>query len=582
MKSCYFFLLFFFLIPFQIFSQQYLLINDEFGDWNEVNFSHLDPEGDQTNGIIDFRMVKTANDSNNIYFYFETTAEINLQEQNQISLYIDCDNNSSTGLQIAGIGAELQYTFGTRSGSVRLNGQTTSVRHHHVGMFSAPTITSDKFEIAFNRNVKINNNLLFTSNTIKFVLRDNSGGDQVPNSSGGIEYTFSNSNINSTLPSYSIKKLNNSHIRFLSYNVELDGFFDQSKSQFFSRVIKAINPDIIGFQEIYNNSSLAAAQKVEEILPSSSGQQWYHAKVNPDIIIVSRFPIQSVAAIDGNGAFLLNLENSYNTKMLVIVAHTPCCANNDARQLEIDAIMAFIRNAKNGTGQINLVYGTPIVIMGDMNLVGYSQQLKTFLEGDIINENIYGPDFNPDWDESHFKDAKPIITNKPGAFTWYDTGSSYPPGRLDYQIYSGSVLEKKNGFALFTPSLPNDTLTFYQLQVNDVTSAADHLPIITDFQFIPITHISENLEPNSFELFQNYPNPFNNSTTIKFSLQKESFLKILIHNSLGELIDIVYQGTLLSGIHSIKFSSDALGSGVYYYSIITDERIESKKMIFLK
>ena len=92
---------------------------------------------------------------------------------------------------------------------------------------------------------------------------------------------------------------------------------------------------------------------------------------------------------------------------MVIVAHPPCCSNDQGRQDEIDAFMAFLRESKDG-GEFDIAEDTPIVIVGDMNLVGLNQQVKTLLTGDIINEIEYGQDFLPDWDGTALEDVKPF------------------------------------------------------------------------------------------------------------------------------------------------------------------------------
>ena len=63
-------------------------------------------------------------------------------------------------------------------------------------------------------------------------------------------------------------------------------------------------------------------------------------------------------------------------------------------------------------------YGTPFVIRGDLNLVGYSQQLTTLLTGDIVNNTIYGDDIEPDWDESDLNDVISFQADQRMAYTW--------------------------------------------------------------------------------------------------------------------------------------------------------------------
>ena len=207
------------------------------------------------------------------------------------------------------------------------------------------------------------------------------------------------------------------HVRIMTYNVLRDQLFDPSVRDNYQRIFQALQPDILGFEEIYNHSAGQTKDLVEALLPSSGGQQWYAAKQGTDIVAVSRFPILKSQSIDGNGAFLLDLRARYGTDLLLIVAHPPCCANNEGRQQEIDAIMAFIRNAENGGQEFSIEAKIPILIMGDMNLVGYAQQLQTFLNGEIINKNIYGQSFSPDWDGTALADLVPFIAGYNMAFT---------------------------------------------------------------------------------------------------------------------------------------------------------------------
>jgi hypothetical protein len=282
------------------------------------------------------------------------------------------------------------------------------------------------------------------------------------------------------------------------------------------------------------------------------------------------------------------MQEKYLQDLLFINAHTPCCDNEDSRQKEIDNFMSFIREAKESGGVLTLEHGTPIVIVGDMNLVGYKQQQTTLVTGDIVNTNIYGDVFLPDWDDSFFKDLTPITTNMPSTFTWYDEGSSFSPGRLDYVVYSDSQLDSVNSFALFTPALPDDTLSVYNLQSNDVTSVADHIPVVVDFKILNEVAVNENAKENyKFELIQNYPNPFNPSTTISYTIpqmksQFDTTTKLTIYNALGSLITTLVDIEQSPGSYSIKFDGSKLTSGIYYYKISSGQFTTTKKMILLK
>jgi len=87
------------------------------------------------------------------------------------------------------------------------------------------------------------------------------------------------------------------------------------------------------------------------------------------------------------------------------------------------------------------------------------------------------------------------------------------------------------------------------------------------------------LLPSEFHLEQNYPNPFNPATKIKYSIPSESFVKINIYNSLGQLIDTVTNSTKAAGNYEVVWNAQSVSSGVYFYSI-NSESVSSNKSFF--
>lgn len=587
------FLLSFLLVNYSLFSQEHRILLDEiYSDWDEI--TGVTDSNDVSTGI-DLYSLKATNYDNFLFLLLKMNTEINLQDLNSITLYIDSDNNSSTGYSINGIGAELEYKFGDRSGKFYYDNTSRSISHEHIGLIALPTVTSNIFEMNINLNSIIDGRTLFPDSTMLIIIRDNvTNGDIIPNESGGYFY-----NIGNHLPQleaqYSIKKLDKSNLRIVTYNVERDNLFETSNKEAHRRIFNSINPDIIGFQEIYNHTAQQTADLIEQFLPSDQGKTWYSSKVGSDVITVSRFPISKSFAIDNNAAFVINLEE-HQRDLLFISAHTPCCDNNDSRQREIDNFMSFIRESKEEGGVLTMEKNSPIVIVGDMNLVGYNQQQTTLITGEIVNHNIYGESFMPDWDSTYFTDSKPITTHMPSTFTWYNEGSSFSPGRLDYVVYSNSVMSVANSYALFTKALPQDSLTLYNLERNDVTSVADHIPVIVDFEFSPTVSVTNESDLDyQFSLSQNYPNPFNPSTTIKYSVPDNGlsatsqYVKLVIFDILGQEVATLINKEQIAGNYQVQFDASTLTSGNYFYkltigsSINSDNNIsESKKMLLLK
>tara|TARA_R110000868_G_scaffold235273_6_gene489087 strand:+ start:34947 stop:36698 length:1752 start_codon:yes stop_codon:yes gene_type:complete len=560
-------------------SAQTISIDEDFSDWESIPAFYEDASGDNLGTSIDFKTLKITNDDLYIYIYLEVGDEINLQQDNSISLLIDSDSNAETGESFLGIGYELIFNFGQRNGQF-YNPTHKSFNSYDIGLVTAPTVTSKVFEMKINRTAKVNGQEIFNESSFDFLIRSaTSNGDLLPdNGSSTLTYTF-DSEITYNPETYSLKRDSQSDLRVLSYNVERDNLFNPSTKENFRRIFQAIEPDIIGLEEVYDNSGQQAGALIEEFLPSHENQQWYSGDTGNDNLIVSRFPILKQTSIAGNAAYLLDLGDR---ELLSIVAHPPCCSNEESRQREIDEFMGFIRDSKSGL-EFDIAEETPIVIMGDMNLVGLVQQQTTLITGDIVNEASFGSDFDPDWDGTALEDLKPQNPGLPTTFTWYSASSSFSAGRLDYIVYSGSVLEAKNSFSLHTLEMHSDSLAIYGLEKEDAILASDHLPLVGDFEFKTLTN-SENLPdtPQEFQLHQNYPNPFNPSTIISFQLEKPSLVKLEVYDALGRKIESLFEGNKSTGNHSITFDAKSLPSGLYYYSLSVDEFTTSRQMILLK
>ncbi len=88
--------------------------------------------------------------------------------------------------------------------------------------------------------------------------------------------------------------------------------------------------------------------------------------------------------------------------------------------------------------------------------------------------------------------------------------------------------------------------------------------------------------PVKFTLEQNYPNPFNPSTTIKYSIPQDGFVKLKIYNLLGQELITLVNSVQKSGRYEVMFDASRFASGVYYYRIETQNFTSIKKMMLIK
>ncbi|MBS1493680.1 MAG: DUF1501 domain-containing protein [Bacteroidetes bacterium] len=168
-----------------------------------------------------------------------------------------------------------------------------------------------------------------------------------------------------------------------------------------------------------------------------------------------------------------------------------------------------------------------------------------FVFGDLVNQGVYGN--NPD-----------LVNLNNGNLNF----------QYDYrQVYS-SVL--KQLFAVSDQEL-----------LNILSNQYSTLPLIVPQQ--PIE--GDEKEKKDVLLSQNFPNPFNPATRISFTIKKESYVTLKVYNSSGKEVETLVNGYKKSGVHSVTFDTtgkSGISSGVYFYKLISDNNIETKKMILIK
>ena len=87
---------------------------------------------------------------------------------------------------------------------------------------------------------------------------------------------------------------------------------------------------------------------------------------------------------------------------------------------------------------------------------------------------------------------------------------------------------------------------------------------------------------NNYTLFQNYPNPFNPATNLQFSIPDAGDVRILVYNTLGQIVSTLSEQHYEAGKHSVSFDASKLASGVYIYSISVNGFTDLKKMVLIR
>ena len=86
----------------------------------------------------------------------------------------------------------------------------------------------------------------------------------------------------------------------------------------------------------------------------------------------------------------------------------------------------------------------------------------------------------------------------------------------------------------------------------------------------------------NYQLRQNYPNPFNPSTTISYQILSKSYVEIELYNILGERVKTLFSGDREAGNYTVNLDGSDLPSGVYYYRLVTEDFVDTKKCLLLK
>lgn len=94
--------------------------------------------------------------------------------------------------------------------------------------------------------------------------------------------------------------------------------------------------------------------------------------------------------------------------------------------------------------------------------------------------------------------------------------------------------------------------------------------------------LQSNKNQVGFFLEQNRPNPFKSFTIIKYSLPCKSRVTVVITNSYGKVVDKLISDIQNAGAYELKFSSDGLPRGTYFYHVVANQFCDSREMEITK
>lgn len=152
---------------------------------------------------------------------------------------------------------------------------------------------------------------------------------------------------------------------------------------------------------------------------------------------------------------------------------------------------------------------------------------------------------------------------------WYDDSSSIAV-KYDFAIQS-----KLLGVGIWALGYDNGSQDFWQLIERKFTGTVN------------VENEKFNF-PVSFQLYQNYPNPFNPSTVISYKIQNAGPVILRVYDLFGREVETLVNEYKQPGNYEVTFntshasSSLSMTSGIYFYTLYTEQLVLTKKMLLIK
>jgi hypothetical protein len=160
-----------------------------------------------------------------------------------------------------------------------------------------------------------------------------------------------------------------------------------------------------------------------------------------------------------------------------------------------------------------------------------------------------------------------------------NTGDAFPWAIIAFQA---SIMKDTTNVNKFLNTITGRFLDkgnpypWYCAEAGHTISAAEKMIAIT-------AEIEEQNELTAcFHLFQNYPNPFNPGTSIIVRFKSSTRAKVVVYNSLGQVVKILADARFDPGTHNFYFDGTNLTSGLYFCRVLSDNGAKSIKMLLLK
>ena len=169
---------------------------------------------------------------------------------------------------------------------------------------------------------------------------------------------------------------------------------------------------------------------------------------------------------------------------------------------------------------------------------------------------------------------------KPDSISFLSTKGHQTAAPLDSIIYSWNY----KGPNIPTHGNENARINLWLFNGQAPTDTAEVEVIIKKFIFDARTSVDERrgTTPGRYYLAQNHPNPVNASTSIRYTLPRESRVSIRVYNLAGREVEVMVDQHNFAGEHVIVWRAGDLPSGIYFYRLESERWKEIKQLVVLK
>jgi len=303
--------------------------------------------------------------------------------------------------------------------------------------------------------------------------------------------------------SQSLSRPDGTTLRIVNYNVFHTSVFpsddgspppaNTNRIENFARLVKALDADIWGLQEVMYSPNQKAAVTEEGIvkyMQKLTGVTWHSSYVEPGLLILSKYPLIRADAlhhrVQGVG---IDLPESVSSGNLYYVNVHLAPGNAEQRAIQADAAVNQLQEIQSGKDPL-IPANAGIVVRGDFNssIDSPTYRKLTSLDADVASTGAY---------EAKLVDPKPVQYGTQDRETFGSVDVSVNPpkmnGRLiDFMLYDPDRMPTLlNKFILNTVIMDESLLSKHGLRPEDValhpdrplrgSISLDHLPIIYDF-----------------------------------------------------------------------------------------------------